>query len=377
MWPVPYVTSLAAYSLTINGRRLDSFIPTGGPDGKPAVLDNGTGYFLPPGTATWNAANDTVTFHVRRDYLADQQIKAPYNVYAVTGLHARTNDWVKTLDVAPDARNLEPGGAEARQGDPRRPEGEEEVTTKTYQAGSGSFTPADSTLGLSGLISAVDNKDYIEHPDRPAVLGPGHAEVGGRRPPRPDRRRRLVAEGRLCRGRRERAAGPRALGTPRPQVVVDPNEVLSPTDYTLTVKRTTVVADKDKDGVPDIADNCKKAKGPSAGGGCPDTDADSLFDKADKCPKVAGDGADGCPTRAGEKVVAYIDGKKVDAESVLTEHGGYAFDPEQQGQPRQAQARAEVARRPQGRQDGQEDHLTGTRRPVAPRGAAGLYIANR
>ena len=109
------------------------------------------------------------------------------------------------------------------------------------------------------------------------------------------------------------------------QVVVDPNEVYGPTDYTLTVKRTTVVADRDQDGVPDVADNCRRAAGPSAGGGCPDTDADSLFDKDDACPTVAGDGFDGCPTRAGEKVVVYVDGKKVGSNAILTEHGAYDF----------------------------------------------------
>ena len=87
-----------------------------------------------------------------------------------------------------------------------------------------------------------------------------------------------------------------------------------------------MVADRDDDGVPDVADNCKNAAGPSAGGGCPDTDADSLFDKDDACPTKAGDGADGCPTRAGEKVVVFLDGKKVDSDSILTEHGAYAFD---------------------------------------------------
>ena len=134
VWPVPYVTSLAAYSLTINGRRLDSFIPTGGLDGKPAVLDNGTGYFLPPGSATWDAAKDTVTFHIRRDYLADQQVKAPYNVYAVTGLHARTNDWVKTLDVAPDARNLNLAAPKLGKETRDAPKAKKK-TSKTYQAG--------------------------------------------------------------------------------------------------------------------------------------------------------------------------------------------------------------------------------------------------
>jgi hypothetical protein len=107
---------------------------------------------------------------------------------------------------------------------------------------------------------------------------------------------------------------------------VDPEEIYSPTDYTLTVKRTTLVADRDGDHVPDAADNCPAAKGPSAGGGCPDSDDDSVFDRDDSCPKVPGIGADGCPTAKGERVVAFVDGKRVDAASVVTGHGGSSFD---------------------------------------------------
>ena len=108
-------------------------------------------------------------------------------------------------------------------------------------------------------------------------------------------------------------------------VTVDPEEVFGPTDYTLTVERTTVIADRDHDGVPDVADHCPAAKGPSAGAGCPDTDSDSVFDVNDRCPKVPGIGADGCPTAKGETVVAILDGKKVDAENIYTRHGVYRF----------------------------------------------------
>ncbi len=325
VWPVPYATSLAAYSLTIDGRRLDSFIPTGGTDGRPVVLDNGTGYLLPPGTATWDAATDTVRFHVRRDYLADQQITAPYNVYAVTGVHARTNDWVATADIAPDRRNLDLAAPRLGKETRDAPKAKRK-STRTYRAGAGSFTPADSTLGLSGLVSAVDNKDYrsirIDKQSSALVTlrWQGDASLD------------LTVGG----GSSQRVVSPEdaenVLQVLVPwarrdlQVVVDPTEVFGPTDYTLTVRRTTLVADQDRDGVPNVADDCKKAAGPSAGGGCPDTDADSLFDKDDACPRVPGDGSDGCPTRAGEKVVLYIDGTKVDAESVVTGRGAYVVD---------------------------------------------------
>jgi hypothetical protein len=94
----------------------------------------------------------------------------------------------------------------------------------------------------------------------------------------------------------------------------------------LTIKRTTLVADRDGDHVPDAADNCPSHKGPSAGGGCPDSDDDTVFDVDDSCPKVAGIGADGCPTAKGERVVAFVDGKRVDSLSVVTSHGGARFN---------------------------------------------------
>jgi hypothetical protein len=325
LYPVQYGTSLVAYSLTVDGRRFDSFIPTGGLDGKPVLLDNGSGTLLPPGSTTWDAATDTVKIHVRRDYLNDAQVKAPYNVYAVTGYHSRTNDWIANDDFAPNARNLDVAAPKLGKETRDAPKAKRK-TSKTYQAGSGSFTPNDSTLGLSGLVSAVDNKDYKTIPvalQSSALVtlrweGDAFLDLtvaGGSS-------QKVVSD--------EDAVNEVQILVPWArrdlQVVIDPSEVLSPTDYTLTVKRTTVVADKDADGVPNVADKCKTAAGPSAGAGCPDTDADSVFDKRDDCPTVAGIGYDGCPTKAGEKVVAFVDGKKVRSSSIFTKHGEYDFD---------------------------------------------------
>ena len=321
VWPVQYGTSLVAYSLTIDGRRLDSFIPTGSTDGKPVVMDNGTGYFLPAGTATWDTTANTVTFHVRRDYLADQRIRAPYNVYAVTGYHTRSNDWVANDDIAPDLRTLDLAGPKMGR-DTRDAPKATRVRTQTYHGGSGTFLPSDSTFGV-GLISAVDSRDYVNVPIkyqssvRVTLKWTGDAFLGltvaG------GSSQRVVAEDsdsiavRVPWARRDLT------------VTVDPQEIFSPTHYTLTIKRTTVVADRDRDGVPNGADNCPSAKGPSAGAGCPDTDRDSVFDTHDRCPRVAGLGGQGCPTKAGEKVVALVDGKELASRWILTKHGKYRF----------------------------------------------------
>jgi hypothetical protein len=322
VWPVVNGTSLVAYSLTIDDRRLDSFVPTGGTDGKVVVMDNGTGYFMPAGTARWDTEANTVTFKVRRDYLADQNIRAPYNVYGVTGYHTRSNDWVGNDDLVPNRMNLDVA-APAMGPETRDAPKASSVRSTTTKAGSGSFVPTDSTLGV-GLISAVDNRDYVTLPikEQSSVLATlkweGDAFLG------------LTVGG---------GSSQKVIKTDEPntlkvlvpwarrnlQVTVDPQEVFSPTDYTLTVKRTTVVADRDGDRVPNVADACPRAKGPSAGAGCPDSDRDTVFDRDDACKRVAGLGPDGCPVPRGEKVVALVDGKRVDAFSVMTRHGGYRF----------------------------------------------------
>ncbi|MBV6440760.1 MAG: OmpA family protein [Haliscomenobacteraceae bacterium CHB4] len=78
----------------------------------------------------------------------------------------------------------------------------------------------------------------------------------------------------------------------------------------------TPKADRDKDGIPDIADMCPDKAGPPKQSGCPDTDSDGVIDLKDKCPDLPGDAAtggcpdsdkdgvtdadDACPTKAGE-----------------------------------------------------------------------------
>ena len=51
--PTAVPGSVTAYSLLIDGRRFDSFIDTGDTSGTPVVMDNGTGYYMPAGTASW------------------------------------------------------------------------------------------------------------------------------------------------------------------------------------------------------------------------------------------------------------------------------------------------------------------------------------
>jgi outer membrane protein OmpA-like peptidoglycan-associated protein len=54
--------------------------------------------------------------------------------------------------------------------------------------------------------------------------------------------------------------------------------------------------DADKDGIPDIQDDCPTIKGTAATRGCPDKDQDGIADKDDKCPEIPGTQKySGCP----------------------------------------------------------------------------------
>ncbi|MBF4163792.1 hypothetical protein [Nocardioides acrostichi] len=320
LWPVTVGTSLVAYSLNIDGRRLDSFIPTGSTDGEVVVMDNGTGYYLPAGTATWDFDTDTVRFHVRRDYLADQQITAPYNVYGVTGYHARSNDWIANDDLVPDARNLDLAGPRMTRETRDAPRATK-VTTATEQLGTGTFTSSDSTLGV-GLVSAVDGRDYVPVPVRKqssvlvTLTWTGEASMD------------LTVGG---------GSGQEVIETDDPNTIqvlvpwarrdlvatVDPQEIYGTASYTLTARTTTLVADRDGDGVYDVADACPTRRGPASAAGCGDRDHDTYLDTADRCPRVAGDDGFGCPRRDGERVVALVDGKRVAARPVVTSRGSY------------------------------------------------------
>ena len=62
------------------------------------------------------------------------------------------------------------------------------------------------------------------------------------------------------------------------------------------VKVESKPKDSDKDGVPDIEDQCPTEPGTALTNGCPDKDGDGIADKDDKCPDEAGTKANnGCP----------------------------------------------------------------------------------
>ena len=55
-------------------------------------------------------------------------------------------------------------------------------------------------------------------------------------------------------------------------------------------------ADRDKDGIMDMDDDCPDTPGHKTARGCPDRDGDGIRDKDDKCPDTPGPAKhDGCP----------------------------------------------------------------------------------
>jgi len=326
LWPGEIGSAEQAYSILISGRRLDSFVPNGSTDGTPVVMDNGTGYYLPPGTATWDADTNTVKFHVLREYLAENNIKTPYAVTGVTGFHERGNDWVADDDHAPDKGGIRVTGPAMQRVTFDKPRATS-VTTTTVNVGSGSFTPAQKEIllvsnpaGYQATLPVPIAKQStvsatLTWDDPSAALGlaldNGSAQRVVKRTDTsvtvevPWARRDLLAV----------ITAPDALAFPPAGEVA----------YHVTAKITTVIKDDDADGVPDVADVCVTAPGPYAGGGCPDADGDQVLDRFDACRTVAGIGADGCPTARGEKIVVTVDNVVVGREWIVTQHGSDAF----------------------------------------------------
>lgn len=328
--PTTQTGRVTGYGLQISGRKFDSFITTQGTGTDVQTIDSGGRFIMPPGTSTWDTTAGTITFNIPRQYLADQRISAPYEISAYTGVHIRTKDWVTTLDSAPDSGVIGMAAPPMKAVKRDAPLAKK-VTKKTItlqHVGGNSFTPADTStaaLGLPlvptvgnnhdvaipvGLQSSVEVKLSWDDPSSSLDLAVGGGSLPASEPKRGDRSVTVTVPW----AHRELTA----------QIL--PSQILSPSvNYTLTATLTTLVADQDGDGVPDVGDLCKDKAGPAAGGGCPDTDRDGRFDSLDACPTVAGLGLNGCPIAGDDKIIAFIDGKRVSATNIMTRHGSYDF----------------------------------------------------
>jgi hypothetical protein len=281
---------------------------------------------MPAGTSTWDTKANTVHFAIPRSYLARQRIFAPYSVFAETGVHIRTKDWVMSLDRAPDAKMIRLAAPPMTPDKPGAPMAKR-VTTHTFRVrhvGGNTFTPADTSDAGVPLVPSVGNVHDITVPITKQATVTAKLTWDD-----PNSALGLAVEGGSGQTVKTTASSvtvtvPWAHHDLTAQVI--PTQVMSPSvNYTVTVTTKTLVANADGDGVPDIVDACPHAKGPVASAGCPDTDGDGILDKNDNCPKVAGLGPFGCPTGNDDKVVAFLDGKRVSTTYVMTLHGRYPF----------------------------------------------------
>jgi hypothetical protein len=326
LWPSTDGGRVTGYGLYVGGRKFDSFVTTQGASSEVQTIDSGARYIMPAGTSTWDTEAGTVSFTIPRSYLAGHRIHAPYGVFAETGVHIRTKDWVTSLDRAPAAGAIGLAGP-AMTGGPREAPVASKATTRTFRLqhkDGNAFTPADtSTYGVP-LVPQVGNVHQLAlHVPQQAT-----AEVTLTWD---DPASALGLEVRGGSGQVKTSKGDTVTVTVPwahrdLSVLVIPSEVMaSSVGYTVTVKLTTLTANADRDGVPDIADVCKRAAGPVESGGCPDSDRDGVMDRSDLCDDVAGRGADGCPNALTDKVVAFVDGKQVGTTYVMTRHGAYAL----------------------------------------------------
>jgi hypothetical protein len=327
LWPTVEGGRVTGYGLYVGGRKFDSYVQTQSTNfGQVQTIDSGNRLVMPAGTSKWDTKNSTITFRIPRSYLAEQRIQAPYPVFAETGVHIRDKDWVMSLDRAPATGSIALAAAPMAHQRLDVPMAHK-AATRTFEVqhvGGNTFTPLDTSTSGLPLVPEVGNVHEIRVPIKKQstvtvtlTWTDPVSELG------------LQVKGGSG---QEVKTGVGSVTVTVPWAHRDltarviPSVVGSPSvHYTVTVKTKTLTANADGDGVPDIADLCKHVKGPMNADGCPDTDRDGILDNQDKCPKVAGLGAFGCPNSTDDRVVAYLDGKRVSTTYVMTLHGNYDF----------------------------------------------------
>ncbi len=303
LWPSPAVPSVPSYSVIIDGRRFDSFVKDPASPA-PVLWDSATETYLTPAWTSWDHVAKTVSFHIPRQYLADQRIDSPYFVSGQTNIEPQTR-LVAVDDKAPDA-----GDGIGVAGPPLPPPGAPPggPGTVTFERPAGNtFGPADTSFGLRDL-PLVPNPIHrfglrVAQTSDVAFLLTWTDDVGGN-----DLDVRVTG-----------AADSGDLGATSGgvesfvlddvegflDIKVDPYFVTAPnTTYALTATIIPTGGDAPAE---------------------PDSDGDGVADPEDTCPDLSGNGADGCPVGATERVRVLVDGVLAAAEDVDTTNGPDAF----------------------------------------------------
>jgi hypothetical protein len=166
LWPTTNGGRVTGYGLYVGGRKFDSFVTTQGAGSEVQTIDSGARHVMPAGTSTWDTDKGTVTFTIPRSYLASQRITAPYAVYAATGVHIRTKDWVTSLDRAPAKGSIRLA-APAMAAAPKDAPMAKRSVTRTLQLAHDSgntFTPEDTSTQGIPLVPVIGNVHRIALP---------------------------------------------------------------------------------------------------------------------------------------------------------------------------------------------------------------------
>ncbi len=310
MWPTSSDGSAVSYSLVVDGRQFDSFVPAGGD--APVTWDTAGSTYLDD-ASTWDQEAGTVTLRIPRDHLADAGIEAPYEVQSQSSLGSGEAQTIQNLlsvatlidDRAPDPSQplavTAPGATTAS------------VTTSLTgrladtRTESGTFYTEQSTFGATGGGDAFT----VDVPTRSDVaITLEWADTTG------ESDLDLFVTG-------AREASSASLDNPEQvtltdvtgtlDVRVDPYFVADPVfgaEYTLTIEVVPLDGGAD-DGTGD----------PGTDG---DRDGDGVVDDADACPDHPGVATNGCPATGEVRLVH--DGATLATQAVSTLDGPDTFD---------------------------------------------------
>ncbi len=301
LWPSTSLASPTSYSLTIDGRKFDSFIRYA-VDPNPMTWDNGASAYLPAGASSWDLAANAVSFHIPREYLAGASIVAPYYVGSFANVGLLSTAVVD--DSAPET-GATIGLAGARVADVHGVPGAANAQTVTFQdPGGNTFGTTESTLGATPEVGIDPSHVFalnVSQPSNVEFLLTWTDAIGGS-----DLDLRVTGAA---------DSGTEGATASHPEtfvlagvqgtldITVEPYLITDPIDgvtYTLTATVTPL-------------------------GSGPDGDGDGVPDSFDVCPDVAGNGANGCPIEAIESVHVYIDGVLTASQDVDTANGADGF----------------------------------------------------
>jgi hypothetical protein len=294
-------TSPTAYSVTIDGRRFDSFMRYPVVDGGPVTWDAAAGAYMAAGTSTWDTAANSVSFHIPRSYLQAASITAPYQVSSNSNFGS-----LSTLvpdDFAPESgHTIGVSNARVISTPTPRAAPRSSMQTVTFQhPGGNTFFPEQSMLGVTSTVG-LDNSHHfdLDVPQSSDVTfkldwtdGVGGSDLDFN----------VSGAAVSADGASDRKPETATLTKVRGHLAISVEPYLVTDERGSTYTLTAVITPRQ----------------------VVDTDGDGAPDESDLCPTVAGADPDGCPVKRYEHVHVYVDGVKAASQEVDTTNGAAAF----------------------------------------------------